>query len=289
MQPRRPALTLVLLASLAPLACRIDTAADDESETTSTSTSESPSESESATEAAPESDGASTPGETTSGETAPSETGDDVEGASCQAELQDCPDGYKCLLRRGAADWEFVCLPVLGDAGVGEACNHDGVIAGTDDCDQESWCIGPFDPNGSPWTGLCYPFCVGGSCEDAGDRCVGIGNLPVCAPICDPLLAGSCAGQGEACIYRAPEGFVCFPTGSEGAGLGEPCATAVSCEAGLHCSANVPGCAADEYCCTEYCDTTAANPACTVEGAQCAAIGATDPSQAHVGACVNPG
>ena len=30
------------------------------------------------------------------------------------------------------------------------------------------------------------------------------------------------------------------------------------------------------------------NPACTVEGAECAAIGATDPSQAHVGACVNP-
>lgn len=237
-----------------------------------------------------------TPSETDSSETDTSETEsetaatesttDDPEGASCQADLQDCPDDYKCLLRRGAADWEFVCLPVIGDQHVGESCQHDGVITGTDDCDVDSWCIGPFDPNGSPWAGLCYPFCVGGVCEASSDRCVGIGNLPVCAPICDPLLAGSCPGQGEACIFREPDGFVCFPTGAEGTGLGEPCATAVSCAAGLHCSANVVGCAADEYCCTEYCDASEPEPTCTVEGAVCESIGATDPGQAHVGACV---
>lgn len=283
-QPRRPLLTLVLLASLAPLGCRSDAASDDESQAASTSESESGNGS-----GALDTSTDTTQGDASSAnETSTSETSGDVEGSSCQADLQDCPDGYKCLLRRGAADWEFVCLPVLGDAGVGESCNHDGVIAGTDDCDQDSWCIGPFDPNGSPWAGLCYPFCVGGTCEAAGDRCVGIGNLPVCAPICDPLLAGSCAGQGEACIFREPDGFVCFPTGSEGAGLGETCVTAVSCEAGLHCSANVPGCAADEYCCTEYCDVEADDSGCTVDGAVCAAIGATDPAQVHVGACVNP-
>ncbi|MFV8755860.1 hypothetical protein ACNOYE_35355 [Nannocystaceae bacterium ST9] len=226
--------------------------------------------------------------ETASETTASETTTDDPEGAACQADLQDCPEGYKCLLRRGAADWEFVCLPVLGDQGVGEQCQHDGVVAGTDDCDVDSWCIGPFDPNGAPWDGLCYPFCVGGVCELGEDRCVGIGNLPVCAPICDPLLAGSCASSSEACIYREPEGFVCFPTGAEGAALGEPCETAVSCEAGLHCSPKVVGCDADAFCCTEYCDTTDDEDQCTAEGAVCASIGATDPAQAHVGACVIP-
>src|SRR5690606_37261700 len=93
----------------------------------------------------------------------------DPEGAECQADLQDCPDGYKCLLRLGAADWEFVCLPVLGDAGPGEACMHDGVVAGTDDCNQDTWCIGPFDPSGAPWSGLCYPLCAEQGCEN-GER-----------------------------------------------------------------------------------------------------------------------
>lgn len=275
----RVLLTTTLISSIA---CSPDPAADEGSSASESSAAETEAEAE--TETSTSETLASETGSETASETA----SEDPEGASCQADLQDCPEGYKCLLRRGAEDWEFVCLPVLGDQHVGESCTHDGVITGTDDCDGDSWCIGPFDPNGSPWTGLCYPFCVGGVCEAAGDRCVGIGNLPVCAPICDPLVAGACAGQGESCIFRAPEGFVCFPTGSEGAGLGEPCATAVSCAAGLHCSAQVPGCAADEYCCTQYCDTNDDESSCTVEGAVCESIGASDPSQAHVGACVMP-
>lgn len=256
-------------------ACASDPPASVASDTDPTTSNESESASSAETAGSAESAGDST-------------STSDPEGAACQADLQDCPDGYKCLLRRGAADWEFVCLPVLADKGVGEACEHDGVIAGTDDCDANSWCIGPFDPNGNPWEGLCYPFCVGGVCEASDDRCVGIGNLPVCAPICDPLLAGSCAGANEACIYRAPDGFVCFPTGPEGASLGEPCETAVSCEAGLHCSPQVVGCEADAYCCTEYCDASDDSATCSVEGAVCVAIGAADPGQAHVGACIQP-
>ncbi len=217
-----------------------------------------------------------------------SETTDDPAGAQCQAELQDCPEDYKCVLRRGAEDWEFVCLPVLGDKGEGESCQHDGVIAGTDDCDAQSWCIGPFDPNGAPWDGACYPFCVGGDCEGQ-ERCVGIGSLPVCAPICDPLLSGSCASN-EACIFRPPEGFVCFPQGAEGNQIGEPCPTGASCAAGLHCSQKVAGCGPEDYCCTDYCDTQSDTNTCTAQaqGAACEAIGATDPNQAHVGACVIP-
>jgi hypothetical protein len=270
---KRAELFLLSVPLICVLACTSDPANDDEAASDSSET-EGTSESESE-------------GDTSSSES----TTEDPEGAACQADLQDCPEDYKCLLRRGAEDWEFVCLPVLGEQHVGESCQHDGVIAGTDDCDVDSWCIGPFDANGAPWAGLCYPFCVGGSCEDAGDRCVGIGNLPVCAPICDPLLAGSCSGQGEACIYREPEGFVCFPSGSEGAALGETCATAVSCAAGLHCSANVVGCDADEYCCTEYCDTNQSANTCSAQdqGAVCESIGASDPAQAHVGACVMPG
>lgn len=212
----------------------------------------------------------------------------DPEGAECQADIQDCPDNYKCLLRLGADDWEFVCLPVNGDDGVGESCEHDGVITGTDTCNIDSWCIGPFDPSGAPWEGLCYGLCVGGECGNA-DRCVGIGSLPVCAPVCDPLIASSC-GPSEACIFRAPEGFVCFPQGAEGNGIGEPCPTGASCAAGLHCAQNVAGCGAEDYCCTDYCDANDPDSACAAQdqGAVCEVIGATDPTQAHVGACVIP-
>lgn len=228
---------------------------------------------------------------TTEGSTAPdasSETGD-PSGAQCQADLQDCPDGFKCVLRRGDADWEFVCLQVQGDREAGESCHHDGVLAGTDDCDQGSWCIGSFDTTGSPWDGLCYPLCVGMSCEPE-QRCVGIGALPVCAPICDPLVGSGC-GSDEACIYRPPEGFVCFPQGSDGKKLGDPCETAISCEAGLHCAQQVAGCGPDDYCCTDYCDTDSDMNTCAqqAEGATCVAIGATDPTQSHVGACVVQG
>lgn len=233
---------------------------------------------------------ASTTVDATASSDAPTTTGGtaDPGEAQCQADLQDCPDGFKCVLRRGAADWEFVCLPVQGDHQVGDACTHDGVLVGTDDCDESSWCIGSFDVTGSPWEGLCYPLCVGDVCQ-ADQRCVGIGALPVCAPICDPLLSVGCTSD-EACIFREPEGFVCFPQGADGAGIGEACETAISCQPGLHCSQRVVGCAADEYCCTDYCDTTSADNTCSAQamGATCKAIGATDPAHAYVGACVLP-
>ena len=64
-------------------------------------------------------------GEVTTGGTA------DPGEAQCQADLQDCPDGFKCVLRRGAADWEFVCLPVQGDHQVGDACTGTSVTSGS--------------------------------------------------------------------------------------------------------------------------------------------------------------
>ncbi len=233
------------------------------------------------------SDAAETSGSSGIVPTTGGESGDPAD-AQCQAELQDCPDNFKCVLRRGEADWEFVCLPVQGENAAGQSCHHDGVIAGTDDCDQSSWCIGSFDTTGNPWDGLCYPLCVGMSCEDE-QRCVGIGALPVCAPVCDPLIGGGC-GSDEACIYRPPEGFVCFPQGTDGKQLGEICETGISCESGLHCAQKVAGCAPEDYCCTDYCDTGSDtnNCAAQAEGAVCLAIGATDPTQAHVGACVVP-
>lgn len=235
------------------------------------------------------SDGASTGTSTGSGTDAPTSgsSGDPGE-AQCQADLQDCPDDFKCVLRRGATDWEFVCLPVQGDKQAGDACKHDGVLVGTDDCDETSWCIGSFDTTGASWDGLCYPLCVGGLCESE-QRCVGIGALPVCAPVCDPLLAVGCTSD-EACIFREPEGFVCFPQGVDNHAIGESCETAISCEPGLHCSQRVVGCAPDEFCCTDYCDTNSADDTCAAQamGATCVAIGATDPGQAHVGACAIP-
>lgn len=216
------------------------------------------------------------------------ETGFDPEGAQCDAETQDCPEDYKCVLRRGARDWEFVCLPVQGEGQAGDSCTHDGVSSGTDTCDQDTWCIGSFDASGEPWSGICYPLCVDDVCESTLDVCVGIGALPVCAPACDPLIPGSCAAT-ESCILRGyDDGFVCFPAGVEAQPIGAPCETGISCETGLHCSQNVAGCGAEEYCCTDLCDTTVAETQCMAEadGAACVAIGVAAPGQEHLGACV---
>jgi len=215
--------------------------------------------------------------------------GEDPNGSLCDADQQDCPDGFKCVLRRGSDDWEFVCLPVQGQHEAGDPCMHDGVIAGTDTCTEDTWCIGSFDTTGRPWDGVCYPLCVGDGCEDDG-VCVGIGALPVCAPACDPLLPGACGGA-EACILRGfTEGFVCFPAGADPNGQGEPCETAIGCEPGLHCSQNVAECTAEEYCCTELCDATDPEAVCAseAEGASCVALGVETPGQDHVGACVVP-
>jgi hypothetical protein len=83
---------------------------------------------------------------------------------------------------------------------------------------------------------------------------------------------------------------VCFPQGTDGNQLGEACETGISCVSGLHCSQKVSGCAPEDYCCTDYCDAGGDTNTCAAqgEGASCVAIGATDPTQAHVGACVVP-
>jgi len=233
----------------------------------------------------------STDGATTEGDpSATDDTGPDPTGSQCQADVQDCPDGFKCVLRRADMAWEFVCLPVSGDDQAGDPCTHDGVLAGTDTCSEDSWCIGSFDTTGEPWDGICYPLCVGGTCDEIEQVCVGIGMLPVCAAACDPLLPGSC-GEAESCILRgSEEGFVCFPSGAEPHEQGEPCETGVSCMPGLHCSQNVVGCAPDDYCCTAVCDADEPGDACDAAGpeAQCVAVGVTAPGQEHVGACVVP-
>ncbi|MCX4239967.1 hypothetical protein [Paraliomyxa miuraensis] len=238
----------------------------------------------------PEPETSTSDASTEDGPTPDTTTGGDPTGSQCQADVQDCPDGFKCVLRRDERAWEFVCLPVLGDGGAGDACMHDGVVAGTDTCNEDTWCIGSFDTTGAPWDGVCYPLCVGGSCEALDDVCVGIGMLPICATACDPLLAGSC-GEAESCILRGyEEGFVCFPSGADPHGQGEPCETGISCIPGLHCSQNVAGCDPDDYCCTALCDVDVPGDACAEAGpmAQCQAIGVTTPGQEHVGACVAP-
>jgi hypothetical protein len=287
--PRMTPTSIRILAGLGPLllclACGDPNPSGESGGTTDASTTAAPTTGPATTDAS------TTDATTTDATTAPASTGGETgnpAGAQCQADLQDCPDNFKCVLRRGEADWEFVCLPVQGDNAAGESCHHDGVVAGTDDCDEISWCIGAFDTTGAPWDGLCYPLCVGMVCEPEL-RCVGIGALPVCAPVCDPLSGSGC-GSTEACIYRPPEGFVCFPQGVEGKQIGEICETGISCEAGLHCSQKVAGCAPEDFCCTDYCDTASDTNTCAqqADGATCVAIGASDPTQAHVGACVVP-
>jgi hypothetical protein len=232
----------------------------------------------------------STDGATTDSPATTDDTGFDPTGSQCQADVQDCPDGFKCVLRHADMAWEFVCLPVSGDDQAGDPCTHDGVVAGTDTCSEDTWCIGTFDTTGEPWDGICYPLCVGGTCEAIDEVCVGIGMLPVCADGCDPLLPGSC-GEAESCILRGyEEGFVCFPSGADPHEQGEPCETGISCMPGLHCSQNVAGCAPEDYCCTAVCNADEPGDACDAvgPGAQCVAVGVSAPGQEHVGACVVP-
>ena len=293
MQLRTPILSLAAAVVLGCPAAEQGPAAEASDTTTAGSTSApAPESSDTHTEdgSATTSDTGTPPVTTDDGPAPTSSTGEDPTGAQCQADEQDCPSGFKCVLRRDAEAWEFVCLPVNGDGEPGDPCVHDGVVSGTDSCNEDTWCIGSFDASGRPWDGVCYPLCVEDTCEAASDVCVGIGMLPVCAAACDPLLPGSC-GAAESCILRGyEEGFVCFPSGAAQHELGEVCETAIDCAAGLHCSQNVVGCAAEEYCCTDPCDTQEPESTCAEQeaGAQCVAIGVATPGQEHVGACVVP-
>jgi hypothetical protein len=185
-------------------------------------------------------------------------------GEACDVFLQDCPDGEKCnpWANDGGDGWNADgCFPVEGNPQqVGEACLVEGSgTSGIDNCDIGSMCWGV---DSETLTGTCVALCGGTpddpACSSPSTSCALLndGVLPLCLPICDPLLQ-DCA-EGEGC-YPVDEVFHCFPDGSGEAGLfGDACDFIGQCDPGLMCANNVPsipGCSEDQAdCCVPYCD-----------------------------------
>src|SRR5690606_27697788 len=116
-----------------------------------------------------------------------SETGDfvvepDTFPESCDSFEQNCPSGEKCVPYASSGDlWDATkCVPVLGDQGVGEPCNYDGLAKATDDCDATSICWGFAEliPD-AELVGTCHALCSGSL------------DTPECPPASECLISGS--------------------------------------------------------------------------------------------------
>lgn len=199
---------------------------------------------------------------------------------TCNALVQDCPSGEKCVpIVLDPADGGYVtnvCVPAGSDP-IGAPCTYiEGGVNGQDTCAGPGICWG-LDPQKG--TGRCVEQCVSAGanvdCPISGEECFlsrsGIVNL--CLPSCDPL-ATSC-WEGAQCIaaYTGdPEvsyAFVCVPPGTAmPGGPGDPCACADCCQSGTLCEdpnkVGLDNCPevdpASQACCTALCDITLPDP-----------------------------
>jgi hypothetical protein len=216
-------------------------------------------------------DGATTAPDDPTGDPTEDPTGDPTGpvGEECDVFLQDCPDGQKCnpWANDGNAWNANGCFPVDDNPGqVGDECLVEGSSAsGIDSCAIGSMCWG-VDPE--TLTGTCVALCGGSPdepvCTSPPTTCAILngGVLPVCLPVCDPLLQ-DCA-DGEGC-HPIEQVFQCVPDASGEAGaFGDACNFIGVCDPGLMCADNVPsipGCFEGEAgCCVPYCDLSA--PSC---------------------------
>lgn len=197
----------------------------------------------------------------------------DTEDISEECDLfeQNCPEGEKCMpwANDGGNAWNSSRCTPLDPApdGLYEPCTVEGSgVSGIDSCELGMMC---WNVDAETLTGTCLGLCIGSpnnpSCTDEGAQCSinGDGTLPVCLPICDPLVEQPCP-EGEGC-YPSNDQFACIPdaSGPKLGGLFESCEFVNGCDAGLMC-AN-PGfvgvCEAGAGgCCTSYCDVS--SPEC---------------------------
>lgn len=245
-----------------------DTASDDAgsqsgpatSSTTSASTSGDDAETSPPDEGGPSESGETSATSSTTGD--PSGDTNGVDGEPCDPFLQDCPDGEKCnpWANDGGTAWNADgCFPVDESAGLdGDPCLVEGSgTSGLDNCALGSMCWDVDAEN----NGTCVALCSGTPeepvCEAPDTACAILndGVLPVCLPVCDPLLQD--CDDGEGC-YSANDEFFCFPDGSGEAGLAlDSCDFVATCDPGLACIDGdlVDGCDS-AGCCTPYCDLT---------------------------------
>ena len=79
-------------------------------------------------------------------------TEQDTPNNHCDPLEQDCPEDEKCVpYSSTGGNWDYKCVPVLGNQAPGQPCTSSGTLESTDDCDETSWC----------YDGECAPFCMG--------------------------------------------------------------------------------------------------------------------------------
>jgi len=275
-----------------------ETASDDAGSQTGPATSSTTSGPSSDDGATSSSDGGGTfpdvgDGATTTSDADPSGDPTGIDGEACDIWVQDCPDGEKCnpWSNDGGTVWNADgCFPVDPDpVQLGDECLVEGSgTSGIDNCAIGSMCWNA-DPESN--TGTCIALC-GGSPDDplcsSPTTCAILndGVLPVCLPVCDPLLQDCDEGLG---CYPVAQEFVCVPDVSGESGLYlEPCNFPGDCDPGNACvSADaVAGCES-AGCCTAYCDISLISPGCP-DASECLAFfeeGFAPPGLENVGLC----
>lgn len=192
-------------------------------------------------------------------------TGDETGGeAECSPSAQDCPEGSKCTSygKKAGDAWNAnKCVPEPDKGGaVGDPCTIEGadMFTGIDNCAKGSICQ---NVDGDLKNGVCTEYCTpdmkcpqtssgNGICLFDSNE----GTLPICLPLCDPLLQ-DCGGT-SAC-YGDPSGppFFCYQPDPKGLGNDDdPCAFTNACLAGLTCADGTTqeGCT-EMACCTPFC------------------------------------
>ncbi len=191
--------------------------------------------------------------------------GDIPSGGQCSLFSQDCSASEKCnawSMDGGIFPDGAKCVPIMGDAQVGEGCTVEGKFGdGIDNCVEGSICL-DLDNSGKA---TCVAYCQGSmgdpTCPGASDECAFLFDptVPLCFPGCDPLTQN--CGQTDTCVPNiaalGAEFFVCMPRVFEQipGQYGDACYALSGCDPSYLCifAENVPGCGG-EYCCSTYCD-----------------------------------
>ena len=209
----------------------------------------------------------------------------------CDPFLQDCPDGEKCVpYANGGGNWNAnKCVPILGDAEIGEPCMYDGAVAGTDTCDGSSMCWNTDDEQ----VGTCVAFCTGtldNPMCDPGSSCTIQNNnsITLCLENCDPLVQD--CGPGLGCFWGGGA-FQCVFT-TQDLPTGEPCGFLNDCAPGNYCTAaeTLPNCGGGS-CCANYCDLDNGNGDCFTPGTECVPFyepNEAPPGEQDIGLCLLP-
>ncbi len=290
-----------------------DQVADDDQTADTEDESEDNPEGETEDEPADEPDDTDDSASSTGGEDDPPEDTDDCSflcddssdsgiAAECSLWDQDCMDGEKCMpwANDGGSSWNASkCTPLEAEADQpGDPCTVEGSgVSGVDSCAVGSMCWNV----GEEGTGTCVALCGGSQeaplCDDPTATCIiaNEGFLPLCLPLCDPLLQN--CSEGSAC-YPGDEGFVCVPdaSGPDLGAYGDPCEYTNACDPSLLCigAAAVPGCESAR-CCSNFCDLGEPEPSAgcggVAQGQECISAfpeGQVQPGFEDVGFCAIP-